>query len=37
VPGFDWLPAWKDLLTLALGCYTIGFAFKLSAFPSHFW
>jgi proton-translocating NADH-quinone oxidoreductase chain N len=37
VPGFDWLPAWKDLLTVALGCYTIGFAFKLSAFPSHFW
>ena len=37
VPGFDWLPAWKDLLILALGCYTIGFAFKLSAFPSHFW
>jgi NADH-quinone oxidoreductase subunit N len=25
------------LLTLALGCYTIGFAFKLSAFPAHFW
>jgi NADH:ubiquinone oxidoreductase subunit 2 (subunit N) len=37
VPGFDWLPAWKDLLTLALCCYTVGFAFKLSAFPSHFW
>ena len=37
IPGFDWLPAWKDLLTIALGCYTVGFAFKLSAFPSHFW
>jgi proton-translocating NADH-quinone oxidoreductase chain N len=37
VPGFDWIPAWKDLLTVALGCYTVGFAFKLSAFPSHFW
>jgi len=37
IPGFDWIPAWKDLLTIALGCYTIGFAFKLSAFPSHFW
>jgi NADH-quinone oxidoreductase subunit N len=37
LPGFDWLPAWKDLLALAIGCYLVGFAFKLSAFPSHFW
>lgn len=37
VLGFDWLPAWKELLTIALGCYTVGFAFKLSSFPAHFW
>jgi NADH-quinone oxidoreductase subunit N len=35
--GFDWLLVWKKLFWLALALYTIGFAFKLSAFPSYFW